>query len=354
MPSASSDDPSGESLSTTTVSTCSRSGGRSPRGTDRGCPARCSSRRRWSRRARPGAPEVRRAAASVPAMVTASPSSPFASLRAIDTRDRIHARAVSVVAGNRDRLPLRALRRIARSYLDMDAGRCFVPALNGEHRVLAIVGAEPARTVFDVGANVGEWTASALESFPSAQIHAFELVPDTAEELARRFRAEPRVVVNACGLDAEAAQIQVTYYPSFSEGSGVNDAHPGFEAETRAARVVTGDEYCRERGHRVRRLPEDRRGGRRAARARGLRRDARGARDQGHPVRVRPDQHRLPCLPGRPLRPPRRPRLRHRQDLPEARRLHALRRAPARGLPRAELHRGRRGHESLVAHLAGA
>jgi|tagenome__1003787_1003787.scaffolds.fasta_scaffold20844716_2 FkbM family methyltransferase len=185
---------------------------------------------------------------SAVAAVSPQPRNKPSSLPAIDTRDRIHARAVSVVAGNRDRLPLRALRRIARSYLDMDAGRCFVPGLNGEHRVLTIVGAEPANTVFDVGANVGEWTASALASFPDAQIHAFELVPDTAERLARRFRADPRVVVNACGLDADAAEIEVTYYPSFSEGSGVNDAHPGFDAETRAARVVAGDEYCRERG----------------------------------------------------------------------------------------------------------
>jgi FkbM family methyltransferase len=164
------------------------------------------------------------------------------------SRDRIHARAVSVVAANRDRAPFRALRRIARSYLDMDAGRCFVPELNGEARVLRIAGAEPARIVFDVGANVGDWTALALASFPSAEIHAFELVPDTSERLAGRFAGAPRVVVNALGLDAEAGEIEVHYYPSFSEGSGVNDAHPGFDGETRSARVVTGDAYCEEHG----------------------------------------------------------------------------------------------------------
>jgi FkbM family methyltransferase len=155
---------------------------------------------------------------------------------------------VSLVAANRDRAPFRAVRRLARSYLDMDAGRCFVPALNGEANLLRVVGDEQARVVFDVGANVGDWTELALPHFPRAQIHAFELVPDTAEQLARRFASEQRVLVNGFGLDAEAAELDVTFYPDFSEGSGLNDAHVGFSGETRRATVVTGDDYCDERG----------------------------------------------------------------------------------------------------------
>ncbi len=84
--------------------------------------------------------------------------------------------------------------------------------------------------------------------FPQAQVHAFELVPDIANRLAARFEHDPRVLVNRCGLDGEAGTVEVHYYPAFSEGSGLNDAHAGFDAEVRTAEVVTGDAYCRERG----------------------------------------------------------------------------------------------------------
>lgn len=137
---------------------------------------------------------------------------------------------------------------MARSYLDMDAGRCFVPELNGEAHLLEVLATQPIRVVFDVGANVGDWTDLALATFGDARIHSFELIPDTARLLQERFAGDERVTVNATGLDAEAAEITVHYYPSFSEGSGLHDAHVGVGSETRDAKVVTGDDYCREHG----------------------------------------------------------------------------------------------------------
>src|SRR5690242_12680956 len=100
-------------------------------------------------------------------------------------KTRAHQHAVRFVASRRRSLPMRALRRAARSYLDLDGNRNFVAAMNGELRVLQILGQSGARVLFDVGANVGEWTVAARALIPTAQIHAFEIVPDIADKLRR-------------------------------------------------------------------------------------------------------------------------------------------------------------------------
>jgi FkbM family methyltransferase len=155
---------------------------------------------------------------------------------------------VGLVAGNRHRLLPRALRRAARSYLDMDAGRTFEPAVNGEQRVLQSVADAGARVVFDVGANVGDWADALLRQIPNAELHAFEIVPDIAEQLARRFADRAGVTVNAVGLGASAGDVSVHYYPSYSEGSGMLELPFELAQERRSARVVTGDAYCDEHG----------------------------------------------------------------------------------------------------------
>lgn len=59
------------------------------------------------------------------------------------------------------------------------------------------------RTVFDVGANVGQSTASYVRWFPDAQIYAFEPAPRPFEIVARAFAHHPRVhVLNLAMSDA--------------------------------------------------------------------------------------------------------------------------------------------------------
>jgi FkbM family methyltransferase len=143
---------------------------------------------------------------------------------------------------------MRFLRRLALSYLDLDGNRNFVSSMNGETRVLDIVAGSGARVLFDVGANVGEWTRDAHGRFDGAEIHAFEVVPDIAAELRRQVGSLPGVTVNEVGLDAETGEIEVRYYPSFSEGSGFGAHTHDLPYETRRATVTTGDLYCRQHG----------------------------------------------------------------------------------------------------------
>jgi FkbM family methyltransferase len=162
-------------------------------------------------------------------------------------RDRLHQRAVHFVASRRRRLVFRGMRRLARSYLDLDGNRSFAAATNGEGRVLEKIALAGAACLFDVGANVGDWSLRARRVAPAATVHAFEIVPDTAEVLARATADDPHIQVNACGLAREEGSLEVRYYPSFSEGSGVTAAID-LPYEMRTCAVTTGDAYCASHG----------------------------------------------------------------------------------------------------------
>ncbi len=85
---------------------------------------------------------------------------------------------------------------------------------NGEQALLDRLASLPARTVFDVGANVGTWSHYALKVFAQAELHAFEIVPATFEELRLHLPAEARVHLNAFGLSDIAGKVTVNLYSS--------------------------------------------------------------------------------------------------------------------------------------------
>lgn len=91
---------------------------------------------------------------------------------------------------------------------------------NGELRLLRAV-LPKARVVFDVGANVGDWTEAALAINSALQIHCFEPSPATFKVLAsHRFPAD--VHLNAVGLGAEAGMVD---FFVFGEAMGANSLY---------------------------------------------------------------------------------------------------------------------------------
>jgi FkbM family methyltransferase len=81
------------------------------------------------------------------------------------------------------------------------------PARNGEYWLLdAIVrrAAGSSLTLLDVGANVGDWTAHALDCLSrrarEGAVHALEPAPGAHVHLMRRFADDPRVVVRGAAL----------------------------------------------------------------------------------------------------------------------------------------------------------
>lgn len=122
---------------------------------------------------------------------------------------------------------------------------------NGERRLLEAMARLSPRTVFDVGANVGDWSLVAAQLMPAAHIHCFELSPRTWRTLSARVQGE-RFTVNNCGMGDRDGSIR---FKDYGENSTVNtilsnatyhdDRHAAVVSE---ATIVTGDTYCRQHG----------------------------------------------------------------------------------------------------------
>lgn len=127
-------------------------------------------------------------------------------------------------------------------------------AANGEASLLKKLAAatQPFRMVFDVGANKGDWSLLASKRFHSAQIHAFEIVPDTYACLAAACAGQPRVSCHNLGLSDTSGEIEVFLSGKESTTAtcvaGFVEKYHGQKTRTVRARVTTGDAFCEQSG----------------------------------------------------------------------------------------------------------
>lgn len=119
----------------------------------------------------------------------------------------------------------------------------YDPNINGEHFVLRCLAAYPVQAIFDVGANLGDWALMAQRVFPAAEIHCFELMPRTCEELRQRTASTPGIRVNSLGLGERAGKVMAKYYPEASALSSVVDYPHRLGHQMVECAVLTGDEY---------------------------------------------------------------------------------------------------------------
>ena len=142
-----------------------------------------------------------------------------------------------------------AVARVAAKVLDTYENVNYDLATNGELRVLeAIARTRRVTTVFDVGANVGDWAAVAARCLPDATVHAFEIAPASAFALRESTRSEPRIVVNGFGLSDEEATVPLKVFGGTSPFSSMID-YPHAEPATWTEAVVRrGDAYLAECG----------------------------------------------------------------------------------------------------------
>lgn len=118
---------------------------------------------------------------------------------------------------------------------------------NGEAELLEKMAKLRPLFVFDVGANIGNWTKTALNLFSGAKIHAFELSYSTFKTLSKNV-TNINVKLNNLGLSDSN---QIVQYKNYGENSTVNtiilestynDSNIPYELAT--ASVVCGDDYC--------------------------------------------------------------------------------------------------------------
>jgi FkbM family methyltransferase len=116
---------------------------------------------------------------------------------------------------------------------------------NGEFYVLDRLASTAPTTVFDVGANKGDYTGACLSRFPGATVHSFEIVPQTFRKLTKNV-SSPRVVLNEFGLSNVHGSTVLSYNPEDDGSSSMVEGdkiHDGRWEEIKVS-VTTGDRYC--------------------------------------------------------------------------------------------------------------
>lgn len=127
-----------------------------------------------------------------------------------------------------------------------DAASCFN---DGENWILIRLAPFHPSIVFDVGANVGDWSALARSALPDAQIHSFEIVESTCGILRERFANSTGVVINNFGLSDKTGTITMHLFESAKDNNLTSHvAYPHGAYREIACPVRTGDEYMRGSG----------------------------------------------------------------------------------------------------------
>lgn len=113
---------------------------------------------------------------------------------------------------------------------------------NGELRALKIVSTFNPGVIFDVGANIGNWSRIASSMNPSCQIYAFEVVPTTFEKFEGSTRDIENIYRINKGLSDSSGKIEIRIGANSSIATGTGTG-TGFRVGKIYPRVVDFFEY---------------------------------------------------------------------------------------------------------------
>jgi len=86
----------------------------------------------------------------------------------------------------------------------------FQPSKNGEHRIIEIISKHKPKCIFDVGANIGEWSQCVSQMNPEATIHSFEIVSSTYQQLLTSIKDNTNIRANNFGLSDKNESITIS------------------------------------------------------------------------------------------------------------------------------------------------
>ena len=116
---------------------------------------------------------------------------------------------------------------------------------NGEKVLLERLAAQGlSGVIFDVGANVGDYTRILQGLFPQSAIYAFEIIPATFELLRAHVADLPQVNPINLGLSDEAGEVPIRYYKDCNVLSTMSDFPHAYDYEVVMAQTTTGDRFC--------------------------------------------------------------------------------------------------------------
>jgi len=152
------------------------------------------------------------------------------------------------VTSHRRSFPVGVAERCCRSFLDWTGNKNYDARENGEWSVLRRLQGLTLTVLFDVGANVGDWTLAAAAIFPRAEIHAFEIAEATYRVLRLRTEGLASVHPVAFGLSDRDEEVILRYYENNPALSTVLPYPHELPFEVVGGRTIRGDAYARERG----------------------------------------------------------------------------------------------------------
>lgn len=143
--------------------------------------------------------------------------------------------------------------KLCRQFVDHSAGdNDGLIARNGE-RLLAGHVLPRCKTVFDVGANVGDWTRLALDINPDLRVHSFEPTPAIYERLTQRGLPDSVTLV-PMGLSHTPGEHSIVVpkrdcgMTSLHGRPSLDDCALADETESAIVRLTTADAYIQEAG----------------------------------------------------------------------------------------------------------
>lgn len=154
-------------------------------------------------------------------------------------------RAATVqLSRHRDSYAAKTLARSAAFVLKAIHNHNYDAETNGEYWVLQQLSTFPLRTIWDAGANIGDWTRGAKQYFPAATVYAFEIHPETFKELSRRTSDLKGVIGVNLGLSDSEGTVELHCYGNESVLSSMFEYPHDLPDRTIPCKVVTGDGYA--------------------------------------------------------------------------------------------------------------
>lgn len=106
------------------------------------------------------------------------------------------------------------------------------------------------KTIFDVGANKGNWSVIASKLFSDAKIYSFEVLPSTFQLLKQKTLNNENIHCQNVGLSNSNENLSATVV---NKGSGLTTLVTNFSEEFHSSSVqyievktITGDEFCKQ------------------------------------------------------------------------------------------------------------
>lgn len=147
----------------------------------------------------------------------------------------------------------RALYGASLYYIDQYNNYSYDFYKNGEFglvKACSKIFVDGSTVIFDVGANVGDWTADCRKFSSSAKYFLFEMSEETFETLRERFGGDRLIALENVALGQKDGRLEYKFYGSGSGSNSLvtNSDFKKSEFELRSVEVKAGDGYCSERG----------------------------------------------------------------------------------------------------------